>query len=52
MLFAVSDDNHKALENLNKAIESNPDKMRQNAIDDEEWDVIRDSYEFKKLIDE
>ncbi|MEO1431779.1 MAG: hypothetical protein AAFV71_22510 [Cyanobacteria bacterium J06633_8] len=41
-----------ALENLNKAIELNPEKMRKNAIDDEDWDVIRDSDEFQKLIEE
>ena len=45
-------DNSKALENLSKAIELNSEKMHQNAKMDKYWEVVRDSEEFKKLIEE
>ncbi|MEM7716807.1 MAG: tetratricopeptide repeat protein, partial [Cyanobacteria bacterium P01_A01_bin.68] len=50
--YLLKHDNRKALENLSKAIELNSEKMHQNVKMDKDWDVIRDSEEFKKLIEE
>lgn len=50
--YLLNHDNRKALENLSKAIELNSEKMHQNPKMDKYWEVVRDSEEFKKLIEE
>ncbi len=50
--YLAINDIDKALENLEKAIEFNPDKLRQFFQNDEDWDVIRDADRFKKFIEE
>lgn len=50
--YLVKGDIDKALENLGRAIELNPDKLRQITRNDGDWDVIKDSERFKRLIEE
>lgn len=52
LCYLLNGDKDKALDDLQKAIELNPELIRKSAINDEEWDVIRESEEFKQLFDE